>query len=77
VPHWLRDSHKTRTKRENHSVRRFFQRQFKHQAKHFFYAAGWKKFERLWDVMIRARQLRIMTTLLEAILPRVAGSPRS
>jgi radical SAM superfamily enzyme YgiQ (UPF0313 family) len=21
----------------------------KHQAKHFFYAAGWKKFERLWD----------------------------
>ena len=21
----------------------------KHQAKHFFYAAGWKKFEPLWD----------------------------
>ena len=24
----------------------------KHQAKHFFYAAGWKKFEPLWDVVI-------------------------
>ena len=29
----------------------------KHQAKHFFYAAGWKKFEPLWDLLIRARQL--------------------
>ena len=26
----------------------------KHQAKHFFYAAGWKKFEPLWDMLIRA-----------------------
>ena len=33
----------------------------KHQAKHFFYAAGWKKFEPLWDLVIRARQLRAMT----------------
>lgn len=45
----------------------------KHQAKHFFYAAGWKKFEPLWDVVIRARQLRIMTPLLEAVLSRVTG----
>ena len=37
----------------------------KHQAKHFFYAAGWKKFEPLWDLVIRARQLRAMTPLLE------------
>jgi radical SAM superfamily enzyme YgiQ (UPF0313 family) len=43
----------------------------KHQAKHFFYAAGWKKFERLWGVVIRARQLGIMTPLLEAVLSRV------
>ena len=27
----------------------------KHQAKHFFYAAGWKKFEPLWDLVIRAQ----------------------
>ena len=53
----------------------------KHQAKHFFYAAGWKKFEPLWDLVIRARQLRIMTPLLEGVLSRVtaeksAGSDR-
>ena len=43
----------------------------KHQAKHFFYAAGWKKFEPLWDMMIRARQLRCMTPLLEAVLSKL------
>src|SRR6185503_13599401 len=36
----------------------------KHQAKHFFYAAGWKKFEPLWDCVIRARQLAVMTPVL-------------
>jgi hypothetical protein len=45
----------------------------KHQAKHFFYAAGWKKFEPLWDWMIRARQLNHMTPLLEAVLSRVTS----
>ena len=43
----------------------------KHQAKHFFYAAGWKKFERAWNVVIRARQLGLMTPLLEAVLSKV------
>jgi len=43
----------------------------KHQAKHFFYASGWKKFEPLWDLMIRARQLRQVTPLLEAVLSKV------
>ncbi len=43
----------------------------KHQAKHFFYAAGWKKFERLWGLVIRARQLGMMTPVLEAVLSRV------
>jgi radical SAM superfamily enzyme YgiQ (UPF0313 family) len=46
----------------------------KHQAKHFFYAAGWKKFEPLWDAVIRARQLRCMTPLLESVLSKVTGS---
>jgi radical SAM superfamily enzyme YgiQ (UPF0313 family) len=45
----------------------------KHQLKHFFYAAGWKKFEPLWDVVIRARQLRLMTPLLEGVLSRVTS----
>ncbi|HEX3703487.1 MAG TPA: radical SAM protein [Vicinamibacterales bacterium] len=43
----------------------------KHKAKHFFYAAGWKKFEPLWNLMIRARQLRCMTPLLESVLSKV------
>ena len=45
----------------------------KHQAKHFFYAAGWKKFEPLWDMVIRARQLRIMTPILEGVLAKVTA----
>jgi radical SAM superfamily enzyme YgiQ (UPF0313 family) len=45
----------------------------KHQAKHFFYAAGWKKFEGAWNTVIRARQLSRMTPLLEAVLSRVTG----
>jgi radical SAM superfamily enzyme YgiQ (UPF0313 family) len=43
----------------------------KHQAKHFFYASGWKKFEPVWDAMIRARQLARVTPLLEGVLSRV------
>ncbi|MGB7727209.1 MAG: radical SAM protein [Candidatus Acidiferrum sp.] len=43
----------------------------KHQAKHFFYAAGWKKFEPLWDFVIWMRQLRQVTPLLEGVLSRV------
>jgi radical SAM superfamily enzyme YgiQ (UPF0313 family) len=48
----------------------------KHQAKHLFYAAGWKKFEPLWDLVIRAKQLRAMTPLLEAVLSKVTASGR-
>ena len=48
----------------------------KHQAKHFFYAAGWKKFEPLWGMIIRARQLTRVTPMLEAVLSRVSGANR-
>jgi radical SAM superfamily enzyme YgiQ (UPF0313 family) len=48
----------------------------KHQAKHFSYAIGWKKFERLWGVVIRARQLRAMTPMLEAVLAKVSAAER-
>ncbi|MGA3222104.1 MAG: radical SAM protein [Acidobacteriaceae bacterium] len=46
----------------------------KHQVKHFFYAAGWKKFEPVWDLLIRARQLTHVTPLLEGVLSRVSSS---
>jgi radical SAM superfamily enzyme YgiQ (UPF0313 family) len=51
----------------------FAHRSTKHQAKHFFYAAGWKKFEPLWDVVIRLRQLQVMTPVLESVLSKVTG----
>ena len=44
----------------------------RHKVKHFMYAAGWKKFEPLWDAMIKARRLDLMTPLLEAVLSRVS-----
>ena len=40
----------------------------KHSLKHFFYSAGWKKFERAWDLVIRLKQLSQMRPVLEAIL---------
>jgi radical SAM superfamily enzyme YgiQ (UPF0313 family) len=46
----------------------------KHQLKHFFYSAGWKKFERAWDLAIRIKQLSQMRPILEAVLAPVATS---
>ena len=36
--------------------------------RHFAYAAGWKKFEPLWDIVIRARRAGMMLPVLETIL---------
>src|SRR5437868_5783432 len=44
----------------------------KHSLKHFFYSAGWKKFERAWDLVIRIKQLSQMRPILEAVLAPVA-----
>ncbi|MGQ0800243.1 MAG: B12-binding domain-containing radical SAM protein [Pseudomarimonas sp.] len=41
-----------------------------HRLHRFAYAAGWKKFEPLWDVLIRTRRLANMLPLLEGILDR-------
>lgn len=49
----------------------------KHRAKHFFYAAGWKKFEPLWGVVIKARRLGVMTPLLEAVLSKVSAGGKA
>jgi radical SAM superfamily enzyme YgiQ (UPF0313 family) len=46
----------------------------KHQAKHFFYASGWKKFEFVWDLLIRAKHLALATPLLEGVLSRVSSA---
>jgi hypothetical protein len=41
--------------------------------RHFAYAAGWKKFEPLWDLVIRAKRLGLMTPLLESVLSKVSS----
>jgi radical SAM superfamily enzyme YgiQ (UPF0313 family) len=46
----------------------------KHRLKHFFYSAGWKKFERAWDLVIRIKQLSQMRPILEAVLAPVQSS---
>jgi hypothetical protein len=36
--------------------------------RHLAYAAGWKKFEPLWDLVIRAKRAGMMLPVLETIL---------
>lgn len=43
----------------------------KHAIKHFAYAGGWKKFEPLWNFMIKTKGLNKMLPLLESILSKV------
>lgn len=43
----------------------------KHMLKHFFYSGGWKKFEPLWNIVIKTRNLNSMLPLLESILSKV------
>lgn len=43
----------------------------KHQAKHFCYTSGWKKFEPLWNAVIQLRQLKLMTPFLEGVLAEI------
>lgn len=49
---------------------------YKHIAKHFAYAAGWKKFEPLWNFIIKTEGLNKMLPLLESILSKV-GNPKT
>lgn len=45
--------------------------QLKHCIKHFAYAGGWKKFEPLWNFIIKTKGLNKMLPLLESILSKV------
>lgn len=55
-------------------------RGLRHSVNHAAYALGWKKSEPLWDLVIRARRLALMTPLLEGVLssrglPQVRHQP--
>ena len=43
--------------------------------RHFAYAAGWKKFEPLWDLVLRAKRVAAMRPVLERVL--LGGGQRS
>ncbi len=43
----------------------------KHMIKHFTYAGGWKKFEPLWNFLIKTGSLNKMLPLLEAVLSKI------
>ena len=43
----------------------------KHMLKHFLYSGGWKKFEPLWNFIIKTKNLKNMLPLLESILTKV------
>jgi radical SAM superfamily enzyme YgiQ (UPF0313 family) len=46
----------------------------KHMIKHFAYTGGWKKFEALWNFMIKTKNLGSMLPLLESVLSKVKPS---
>lgn len=49
----------------------------KHMLKHFLYAGGWKKFEPLWNFVIKTRNLNTMLPVLESILSKVKPRRKS
>lgn len=49
----------------------------KHQLKHLFYTGGWKKFEPVWNFLIKVGGLNNMLPVLESILTKVNDNIRS
>lgn len=49
--------------------------QLKHIAKHALYAAGWKRFEWLWNFLIKTGAVGTMRPMLEAVLSQVRRKP--
>lgn len=50
---------------------------YTHKLKHFFYAGGWKKFEPVWNCLIKTKNLNNTLPLLEGVLTKVRGISRS
>ena len=44
---------------------------YQHKLKHFFYSGGWKKFEAVWNFLIKTKNLNNMLPVLEAILSKI------
>ena len=50
--------------------------QLKHTLKHFLYTSGWKKFEPLWNFIIKTKGLNRMLPVLESILTKVKSNTK-
>ena len=48
----------------------------KHMVKHFTYAGGWKKFEPLWNFLIKTGSLNKMLPLLEGVLSKIKSEEK-
>jgi radical SAM superfamily enzyme YgiQ (UPF0313 family) len=46
----------------------------KHKLKHLFYSGGWKKFEPVWNFLIKTQQLNNMLPVLESVLSKVKST---
>lgn len=46
----------------------------KHKIKHLFYSGGWKKFEPMWNFLIKTHNLNSILPVLESILSKVPGN---
>jgi radical SAM superfamily enzyme YgiQ (UPF0313 family) len=46
-----------------------------HKLKHFCYAGGWKKFEPVWNFLIKTKNLNNTLPLLEGVLTKVRRKP--
>jgi radical SAM superfamily enzyme YgiQ (UPF0313 family) len=69
-----------RAYREFYSLPSIFEAALAHSSlsrslKHFVYAAGWKRFEAVWDVAIRSQSMQRARPLLEAVLATVRPQP--
>ncbi len=49
----------------------------KERLRHVAYAGGWKKFEPLWDWVIRAKRVTSLLPMLEAVLTGFGSHPTS
>ena len=49
--------------------------QLKERLRHVAYAGGWKKFEPLWDWVIRAKRVTALLPMLEAVLTGFGSHP--
>jgi radical SAM superfamily enzyme YgiQ (UPF0313 family) len=47
---------------------------FRHKLKHFCYAGGWKKFEPIWNFLIKTKNLNNTLPLLEGVLAKVRNA---